>query len=481
MTDQHPLRTELAIWKDVRRRYPGWLVVPALNRGDLVHSSNYVHVGSLANQLGTGGPLNWPAEDRLVAWSERNWRLERALLPLPPYWASQIEYILAEIAPCQGLIEGDMAFFRPPAKDFTCRTDLRQPWIDLALALLRHHREFRQATPFQAWLDRLAPLDADWDCVHHQRAYQGALWHLTFMDDAQALVAVSRWKAERGTDPYWLARKAGLLAELGEKSLALEMWRDCRRRLQGGTDDQPHFFSKSRENSVLQALLWLQQDRPHRDQKRDQKRDQDRLRELSAIDGWSYWNELGEVRRQDLDYRERVERRKANRGSTGGEMPCLWKPERSVQCFRLAEDLGLPLRVESFSHGITSALKESFSDLALASEDLAGTSLMRLRSTAFWTQRLDPAHLAAMPEQLLADLRLACDNAWQQVEALQPPSSQAHGVIERASALLRVLVPRMGGEECRGWSIPGHSPRVSRKFRGGSVPAGRLQSSGRWD
>lgn len=451
MTDTNPFRAELNGWQKVRRTYPGWLALPDANRGTMVREIDQGLQGGLIQALINGILPDWSAEEHLIAWSELSWRLERALLPIPPEWVEKIEITLSEVAPCDALLSETSGFFSDGARSFICRIDLRQPWIDLAVAVLRHHREFRHAEPFWTWLLRLAPLDSDWDKVHHHRAYQEALWHLTFMNDAQALAIAANWRAERGAAPYWLARKAGMLAELGEIQQAFALWHDCRRRLQGATSDEMPFFKTSRESPVLQALLWLDDDK----KRLDRQDAQERLRLLSNIDGWNYWNELGFLTKSDLEYREKELRRKANGDRSFWRAPSLWEPLAGVQCFRLAGELGLPLRTQNGGVSTcllgTSGLAESFADLALASEDLAGTSLMRMRDKDFWAQRLDPVHLAVLPEELLADLRIACDNAWRQVEELRHNSSQAQALVERAGALLVQLVWRMEGDECKGW------------------------------
>jgi hypothetical protein len=385
----------------------------------------------------------WSAEQRLDAWAELNWRMERALLPLPPSWVSRIEAVLAEIAPFAELPSTAKNFFGPDAHRFQERADLRKPWVELALGVLRHHREFRHATEFRAWLERLAPLDAHWDEVHHQRCHQEALWHLTFLADDQALAVIERWDGTRGRDPYWLARKGGLVAELGKLADARALWDDCLQRLQGFTSDTAPFFATSRQSAVLhlsRVAAW-----EHRATR--EREIADRLRSLSSIDGWDYWSELASLSKPDFEAREK--RAQIKSGEVVNFGPSLWEPAEAVQCFRFCEELGEPLIIQDgygrMISAFVAAFRDIFGDLASASEELAGTLLMRLRYDDFWQKQLSHAQVARLPDGLLADMLTACSNGWRMLES----ELDGDGVDRTAriiSGLIRVLRWRLEPE-----------------------------------
>lgn len=307
-----------------------------------------------------------------------------------------------------------------------------------------------------AALNRLTPLATEWDEIHHQCAWQGALWHVTFMDDAKVLEIVEAWQTDRGCDPYWLARKAGLLAQLYRHDDAKLLWHECLRRLQGIATDRAPFFASSRESAVLEVLL--QTRRWGKDFGENEANGiQDRIRELTGIHGWEHWGELGGLTKFDVDRREKLEEMEANTNTIYVEGYSPWNPLEGVQCFRLADELGFP---PSVFHGfgstrlsISSALTDSLADLGLASDTLAGTSLMQLRSSDIWEKRLDPAHAAALPDPLLSDLIIACDNAWGQIESSPSSDSEMEHRLQFAGRLLRGLLVRMDGTTRRDWLI----------------------------
>ncbi|MGE5503306.1 MAG: hypothetical protein ACM31L_02680 [Actinomycetota bacterium] len=446
---QDDLKAELASWKQARRNYPGWLVLPSTNRMRLVHDTEQsLHIGGLGHALVWDKFADWPAEQRLDAWDQLNWRMERGLLPLPPHWVEKIEVVLAEVVPFAELIEGGPQFPTGDAARFKERTELRGSWVSLAIGVLRHHREFRHAAQFRLWHDRLAHLDADWDEIHHQRAYQQALWHLTFLDDASALVTAEGWQAERGSDPYWLARKAGILAELGREDEAERLTRECRKRLQGVDTGSTPFFATSRESAVLAALqfsLWGDDE--------TRRKHNERQRVLSGIDGWDYWTELSALARPDHDYREWRERKEEEPKSFFSGYP-LWRPAAPVQCFRLSEELGEPPTIRNGGgiriHPLANALRDGFGDLAWASEDLAGTCFMRLRYDDLWEKQLDGVHAARIPDGLLADMLTGCENGWRQVDGASS-HAEAGRVIHLLAGLLRCIRWRLDDAQRIDW------------------------------
>lgn len=447
---------ELESWTAQRLAYPGWLVLPKDNRQQLVRNFEWNLSRGLAHTLLIGEAPDWPLEKHFNAWFELNWRLERALYPLPTPWIERMEVLLAEAAPFAVLLEKDAAFFGEDARKAVAPVALRAPWIALAVAVLRHHREFRHHDAFFAWLGRLSPLGTEWDEIHHQCAWQEALWHITFMDDAKVLKIVEVWQTDRGCDPYWLARKAGLLAQLYRHDDAKLLWHECLRRLQGITTDRAPFFASSRESAVLEVLL--QTRRWGEDFGENEANGiRDRIRELTGIHGWEHWSELGALTKFDVDRREKLEEMEANTSTIYMEGHAPWKPLEGVQCFRLAEELGFP---PSVFHGfgsrilsISSALTDSLADLGLANDTLAGTSLMRLQSSDIWEKRLDSAHMAAIPDPLLSDLIITCDNVWKQTEAGASSDSEMEHRLWFAGRLLRGLLVRMDGAARRNWLI----------------------------
>lgn len=447
---------ELESWTAQRLAYPGWLVLPGNNRQQLVRDFEWSLSRGLANGLLLGEAPDWPLEKRFDAWFELNWRLERALYPLPAPWVERMEALLAEAAPFAVLLEQDAAFFGEDARKAVAPIALRAPWIALAVAVLRHHREFRHHDAFFAWLNRLPPLAKEWDEIHHQCAWQEALWHVTFMDDAKALEIVEAWQTDRGCDPYWLARKAGLLAQLYRQDDAKLLWHECLRRLQGIATDRAPFFASSRESAVLEVLL--QTRRWGEDFGENEANGiRDRIRDLTGVHGWEHRGELGALTKFDVDRREELEEMEANTNTIYAEGFAPWKPLEGVQCFRLAEELGFPPsvfhRFSSTRLSIISALTDSLADLGLANDVLAGTSLLRLRSSDIWEKRLDPAHMAAIPDSLLSDLIIACDNAWRQIESGPGSDSEMEHRLQFAGHLLRRLMVRMDGAARRDWLI----------------------------
>lgn len=437
----------LRIWTENRRSYPGWLVLPEENRQEL---ESQLRHHSLADSLLWGAESNWAIDKQLNAWFELNWQLERLLLPLQPEWATRISAVLSKTAPFPQLNTANQ-FFAADAASFVERADLREPWRDLALALLRHYREFRQQAQFDVWCARLNPLKVDEVEVEHQLSHQTALWHVTFRNDEAALQALDNWCVERSGDPFWQARKAALLAELGRSEDALECWRRTLLALQSQRTQEQPFYACSRE-AWIQAVL---QQAAHVVVELDRDAISERLRALTSVDGTAPWREVHNLSVPNREYREKQAEMEANPQTIYLLSHSMWKPQEAVQCFRLCEEAGLPLQIPGPMNIRTSAgaaLDESLEDLALASEQLAGTCLLRHRGSSYYDKWLDASHVAAMPMELLIDLRISCGVLWSTIQVGAPVEAYVWASrLNNLIALLKVVHWRFDDGERLEW------------------------------
>lgn len=169
-----------------RLLYPGWIVAPRRARASIWQF--------LENGIAEAGaviPKLEPAKALALAY-EFNWLSERALVPL----FSNIE------TPITPILEAlDLPALAPEEFDQA---------VDLMFALLRSDRESDRpegVTTWEARLSALALTPAARDRLQHERC----LWALMTLDYDQLDALLSEWSIE--SDPFWMVRKAGLLAE----------------------------------------------------------------------------------------------------------------------------------------------------------------------------------------------------------------------------------------------------------------------------
>ena len=198
-------------WKSQRSTYPGWVILPANRRLTLWLNTrrwtrNLPSTESLSGTLG------------LQFAFELAWRMEKCLHPLfedqakfiqltiDRHWPSNRSPVLADVQPVADIDHSTAAL---------TTDDVAQIYHYLLLTLLRHYREEGLSNEWKEVHRRLrnaaTPLSAD----HNQRLhYERSLFALFSMDLAELKTRLAEWP-RHDAQPFWAARKAGLLAEIG--------------------------------------------------------------------------------------------------------------------------------------------------------------------------------------------------------------------------------------------------------------------------
>ena len=188
-TAENPVEV-LSAWESDRRRYPGWVVMPAERRHHLRH---------LTEKWLTTPPsedaLN-PPRDLAFAF-ELTWRSEKCLLPIFDPHASWLETILSRYWDSTD-----------PEEQRRCHS--------LLLSLMRYYREEGRSDDWEAACDRLRDvkqlLAPELLARFHHEQAMSALFAL---DATQLKQRLSAWQTTDSL-PFWSAKKASLLAETGE-------------------------------------------------------------------------------------------------------------------------------------------------------------------------------------------------------------------------------------------------------------------------
>ncbi|ACK86382.1 SIR2 family NAD-dependent protein deacylase [Methylorubrum extorquens] len=191
-------------WHHNRSLYPGWVVAPRAARSRIWTHTEHM-LAEMLRRIEAMPPL-----ERLHALDELNWRLETCLVPLwwqiPRLIQETIDTVLEQARPLQ-----------PVAAAMIRR---------LRFGLLRHAREIGDDERF----DELA-MSLQVECEHrsddHARVtYERCLQSISQFDYAAAEALISGWTIDG--DPFWLVRKAGLLAEIGRADEADRLSNEAR-------------------------------------------------------------------------------------------------------------------------------------------------------------------------------------------------------------------------------------------------------------
>jgi hypothetical protein len=146
---------------------------------------------------------------------ELNWRLEKYLFPILNDWAKFYEQVLSRYSP----FSDKAGALTPNSKDGKGIVEwdkLSKYWFDLKLSLLRFYRE-------EGFNDKWALLSAELDDVYkHMSAtekaryrYERCLFYIFQLDIPSLRKELDAWRGDISL-PYWEAKRAMILAELGD-------------------------------------------------------------------------------------------------------------------------------------------------------------------------------------------------------------------------------------------------------------------------
>ncbi len=198
-------------WRKQRQAYPGWLILPHGNRDNLwAFTQDWVdYLPDMKNS---------PPELDIKYAFELIWRLERCLLPI---FSNVAEF-------CEKLLEKYWPFHTEnPSANFLFRAgeeklqylpwkDIQQAWLDIALAMLRFHREEGHLEKWKAVENSLKNLSDHLSAEQKEFLfYEGFLFDLFTLDLPNAKQRLENWRPNE-SQPYWMAKRAAALAEIGQ-------------------------------------------------------------------------------------------------------------------------------------------------------------------------------------------------------------------------------------------------------------------------
>lgn len=209
-------------WRRQRQAYPGWLILPHGNRENL-----WVFTDAWVNYL-LDTEKSPPGLDIQYAF-ELIWRLERCLLPVFNNIAEFCEELLEKYWPFQNGNPPANSQIHPMENKFQDLpwNDLRQAWLAIAVAMLRFYREEGYLDKWREAEKRIKTLSDH--LLAEQREflnYEGFLFSLFTLDLPNAKQRLENWRPNEA-QPYWMAKRAAGLAEIGLLSEAETIVRDA--------------------------------------------------------------------------------------------------------------------------------------------------------------------------------------------------------------------------------------------------------------
>ena len=198
-------------WKSHRHDYPGWVVLPEDLRFSLWFETRR-WTRDLPDEAALPEPLD------LEFAFELTWRMEKCLCPIFDDQIQFLEATLMRYWPATthaGLASLSVDASAIHAHGLT-EDGVRSRCHYLLLAMMRHYREDGLSAKWLDALDRIQKVMSALSPEHDARLhYERALFGLFALDLQELNARLAEWESDDAT-PFWAAKKAGLLAELGQ-------------------------------------------------------------------------------------------------------------------------------------------------------------------------------------------------------------------------------------------------------------------------
>ena len=247
-SDPNKYREAVAEWRRQRGEYPGWVVMPRDRRQFLwLYTEHWL---SLVSEISSEdrGRLEAPLDLDLAF--ELAWRLDRCLFPLIGELPSFLEDMANKYS--------DKTFQLPENSHWTKPSSVFGAVVNIRLWLLRHYREQglndkwqRVRKIIESDLEKLLP-------EHKARFYLEEVFHALFcFDPDKAKRLLINWQSNDSL-PFWEAKRAALMAELGEVVAARSILETSLSSIRQQLSLNPVIedYTLVSQESIIMLLLW---------------------------------------------------------------------------------------------------------------------------------------------------------------------------------------------------------------------------------
>lgn len=188
---QESITKTISIWKEERESYPGWVILPKEKR-----DAFWLMTENWLNALnGEDNSISDDVQFKFIF--ELCWRLEKSLFPIDTQTASLINNLLNDNYDCEEK-------------------------IILALHLLKSYRQHGKIQDWDKLYQQLDSLETIPATLREELNYENGLFSLFNLDYPKLKTITEKWTFPACT-PFENAKKAGILAEIGQLPKAIEI------------------------------------------------------------------------------------------------------------------------------------------------------------------------------------------------------------------------------------------------------------------
>jgi hypothetical protein len=197
----------IKVWKTTRQSYPNWLILPKDIRESFRHHTENNFIYNI-------GEIDTPLDIEFLY--ELNWRIEKYLCPIFNDWINDYEGVMAKYNPFPEIIQMENANVTPETNSNLEWKVITNYWIELQLSLLRYYREENVNGKWLAIAEKINKIKNQLPPDLLARyGYERCLYYLFLLDIASVRKELTNWAGDISL-PYWEAKRAGLIAELGD-------------------------------------------------------------------------------------------------------------------------------------------------------------------------------------------------------------------------------------------------------------------------
>jgi hypothetical protein len=258
----------IELWKTDRLNYPGWLIVPSGRREVLKMYTNW-HFFPVFEQIKT--------PDDIFILYEFNWRIEHYLYPLKQDWVKIYKIIICKYNPFPNELDFDTSV-TPISSPELEWGKIKTYWIELIISLMAFYRKQGIETEwnyFSGLIEKIPHMLSPEQYANYH--YERCLRALFVLDSDMIKSEIRDWKQNTSL-PYMEAKRAGLLAELGELNesyiILKQSLKEVRSRLTlSPTKDD---YTNISQESYILLLLDYVADMHHSGRNRNQENENER-------------------------------------------------------------------------------------------------------------------------------------------------------------------------------------------------------------
>ncbi len=351
-------------WKEIRLKYPNWIILPQSLRRKL-HDNTVFSYPFMYHTQGLETPLD------IEFLYEINWRFERCLDPIYGDWIVYYEKILEKYNPFPEVLDIRDAFV-PSEKTNQYKWDnLAQIWMELHLSILRFYREEGLKEKWILLSNRLEKIKEYLSPELLARySYERCLYHLFSLDIFSVRKELELWISDISL-PYWEAKRATLLAELGDTIEAERILELSLRSVRSKLNLSPilnEYSSVSQEAYIMQLLRHIRYSpslRKNDKLSEDSENYRERWNVLTQYkcDPWAELKFFQVfLQKESSDFKASEKKYLFEIGSTsttkkfGADNNNIFLQE-SFSYLRYIEETGIPIRIPGITLGMDTALK----------------------------------------------------------------------------------------------------------------------------